>query len=61
MAWNDAPVAVKELSATTLDAASIGESYSSVCQQPVVVAPAVVSKRYTVSPWLINQRTSWRY
>ena len=28
MAWNDAPVAVKELSATALDATSIGEEIS---------------------------------
>ena len=32
MSYNDAPVAVKELSATTLDAASIGEWTAPACE-----------------------------
>ena len=62
MAWNDAPVAVKELSATALDATSIGEEISTFdltspcrsrtggCQQAVY--------RLLMADY---QRTSWRY
>ena len=65
MAWNGAPVAVKELSATTLDAASIGEHNFWYVLFSVLTAcrgrtGGCQQAMYRL-PMADYQRTSWRY